>query len=282
MMDSFESKVRVTLPQYVLEILDTDSYDFDLNKSKLCNNIFLAFHNVCELESSSNKNCETEVLQFTLSKTNLDFFIDSFPRQEISNKAEYFRRIFLTYCNQPRYKRELSLNEQNVVKIKKAISQKRKLLIRYNKQLRYIEPYAVLRSDNETRNYIFCYCHYKEDYVNYRLGKTTAISIMSDGFTNFDQELVNGVKKNFDPFLSFGKVVVARLSELGNTIYEHNITHRPHILDQQGDIYKFECSELRAKLYFPQFLGEVEILEPPELRDWFKAGATKMASVYAE
>lgn len=281
-MDNFESKVRVTLPQYAIEVLDTDIYDFDTTKNKLCNEIFLALHHIRELDNSLNKNSETDVLQFTLNKTNLDFFIDGFPRQEITNKAEYFRRIFITYCNQPRYKRELSLNEPNVTKIKKAISQKRKLLIRYNKEFRYIEPYAILRSDNETRNYIFCYCHKHQDYINYRLTKTDAVSVTRECFEYYDQDFVAGVKKKFDPFLSFGKVVVARLSENGRNIYEHNITHRPYILEQKGNVYKFECSELRAKIYFPQFLGEVEILEPLELREWFKAGSTKMATVYSE
>jgi hypothetical protein len=47
-----------------------------------------------------------------------------------------------------------------------------------------------------------------------------------------------------------------------------------------GD-YTFECSEKLAKIYFPQFLAEAEILEPRELRLWFKEEFEKAGKVYS-
>lgn len=47
-----------------------------------------------------------------------------------------------------------------------------------------------------------------------------------------------------------------------------------------GD-YTFECSEKLAKIYFPQFLAEAEILEPRELRLWFKEEFERAAKVYS-
>ena len=46
-----------------------------------------------------------------------------------------------------------------------------------------------------------------------------------------------------------------------------------------GD-YVFECSEALAKIYFPQFLGEAEIIEPRELRLWFKEQFDAASNVY--
>lgn len=279
-MDQFENKVRITIPEYIHEILHVDMYDFNLNKNILCNKIFFAFHDKVDSTTYPKSKKESSILQFTLNKTNWDLFIDHFPKQKITNKSEYHRNIIIAYCTQPRYMRELSLNEFSVSRINQAINQKKQLRIRYKDELRVIEPYAILRSENETRNYIYCYCHKKQDYCNYRLSNIEAVSVMENYFENYSENLINGVKNNFDPFLSFGNVVRAKLSELGQQIYQRNITHRPRIISQENGIYEFECSEIRAKLYFPQFLGEVEILEPLQLREYFKAGSLKMYTLY--
>lgn len=279
-MDQFENKVRVTIPEYIDEILNTDRYDFNISKNELCNKIFYAFHLTASDHHTHSKKQSSTMLQFTLNKDNFDFWIDHFPKQTIKNKSEYFRNIIFAYCNQPRYKREISLNQVSVERINKAIAEQKQLRIRYKNGLRIIEPYALLHSENETRNYIFAYCIKKQDYCNYRLANIEAVSIMDAPFEYYNKTLINGVKNNFDPFLSYGQIVKAKLTELGKNIYERNITHRPRLLKQDGDIYEFECSEIRAKLYFTQFLGEVEILEPSSLREWFKHGALAMAKIY--
>jgi hypothetical protein len=45
-------------------------------------------------------------------------------------------------------------------------------------------------------------------------------------------------------------------------------------------VYTFECSEKLAKVYFPQFLSDADILEPRDLRLWFKEQFEKAAGVY--
>ena len=46
-------------------------------------------------------------------------------------------------------------------------------------------------------------------------------------------------------------------------------------------VYTFECSEKLAKVYFPQFLSDADILEPRNLRLWFKEQFEKAAGVYS-
>jgi hypothetical protein len=281
-MDQFENKIRISIPEYISEILNIDMYDFNLSKNNLCNKIFFAFHDKADLEIVSKQKHESKILQFTLNKLNSDLFIDYFTNNNLKNKSAYFRSVVLAYCNQPRYLRELSINEKSVNLINQAINNRKQLVIRYKDELRTIEPYAILHSENETRNYIYSYCHKKQQHCNYRLSNIEAVTVSfsNDLINPYDEDLINGVKANFDPFLSYGKLVRAKLSELGKDIYEKNITHRPHILKQENDIYEFECSEIRAQLYFAQFLGEVEILEPKSLREWFKQGAKKLFDIY--
>ena len=55
--------------------------------------------------------------------------------------------------------------------------------------------------------------------------------------------------------------------------------HQPPESDRQST-YTFECSEKLAKVYFPQFLSDADILAPRELRLWFKEQFEKAAGVY--
>ena len=61
-----------------------------------------------------------------------------------------------------------------------------------------------------------------------------------------------------------------------------NATDKSTAIDKiqmPGD-YVFECSEALAKIYFPQFLSDAEVIEPRELRLWFKEQFDKACSVY--
>ena len=88
-----------------------------------------------------------------------------------------------------------------------------------------------------------------------------------------------------------------RFTEKGAERYNKLVTNRPKVIAMDnacgktptkmdcaevrgaGD-YTFECSEKLAKIYFPQFLAEAEILEPRELRLWFKEEFEKAGKVY--
>ena len=65
-----------------------------------------------------------------------------------------------------------------------------------------------------------------------------------------DEEYINDVIKNFDPFLSKGQIIKIRLSE-------------------NGGIFEFEASEEQIKRYFTYFLDEATVIEPVELKEWF-------------
>ncbi|MBR3851928.1 MAG: WYL domain-containing protein [Fibrobacter sp.] len=119
-------------------------------------------------------------------------------------------------------------------------------------------------------------------------------------------------REHFDPFLSYGQSVTVKLTEEGAKRYNKLTTNRPKVIDKErtdvddtatetscnnkmpagnnarpdcaevngAGTYTFECSEKLAKVYFPQFLSDADVLAPRELRLWFKEEFEKAAGVY--
>lgn len=70
-----------------------------------------------------------------------------------------------------------------------------------------------------------------------------------------------------------------RLTTNGTKVIAKDGTECSEVKDAGS--YIFECSEKLAKVYFPQFLGETEILKPRDLRLWFKEQFESAAKIYS-
>ena len=88
------------------------------------------------------------------------------------------------------------------------------------------------------------------------------------------------MKKDFDPFLSLGQNIKISLTKTGEKLFKELKTNRPKIIKKEDNIYFLEASQEKAKRYFSFFLDEVEILEPLELREWFKDKLKKAFEKY--
>ncbi len=276
-----EAKVRVILPEIMFGIIESDAEFFASNKNRMCNQIFAYYSNLAEISKQEINLKPSRTLQFTLNQENLDRFAAVCDTLQIANKAEYFRQVLYLYCNQPRYQRERILFSRNVELVEESIKARRKLRIRYKDEYRIIEPYFLIKSDGETRNYLFCYCEKRQEYCNYRLMNFHAVTTLRNRMIeHFVPEYINQIKHNFDTFLSYGKVIKVRLTDDGFGMYQRNLTHRPKLLAREGDIFSFECSLLKAQLYFPQFMEHAEILEPAELREWFRERFDEVHQLY--
>lgn len=279
----FEPKVRVNLPTILNEVINADVVTFGVNKNRLCNLIF-AYYAKNEQQIMNHdislKDCHT--LQFTLSQENQDLFMALYDTILIQNKADFFRRMIVAYADNPRYIREKIIFCDSNKLLEEAIKSKRKLKIRYSGEYRVIEPYFIIKSDGETRNYIFAYCDVKHRYANYRLANIHAISVLRNTpWEHYDINYIKEIRNNFDAFLSYKQYIKVRLDEHGYKMYQTNMTHRPKLVAQQDDIFEFECSILKARLYFPQFMQHAEILEPLSLRNWFKDKFAEVARLYS-
>lgn len=281
---SFEldPKIKLKIPEFIAESLAGDVDSFKINKNHMCNEVF-RYYSLQDLPITQTQTnwSNSRDLQFTLQQDNLDIFAGICESINIPNKAEYFRQLLYIYCDQPRYMRERVMFSYSVKLVNEAIVAKQPLKIRYKNEYRTIEPYFIIKSDGETRNYIFAYCYTRQAYCNYRLSNIKAVSVLRNQVMEYyDAEYVGKMKNNFDAFLSYGKTVQVKLSPEGEKIYQRNITHRPKQLQQHDDIYTFECSELKAQLYFPQFMEHAEILAPESLRNWFTDKFSQIANIY--
>ena len=182
-------KVRVTISDFMNEIIKSDSEYFKIPVGRIGNIIFKYY-----MDKNLNKvelgNFSGEVLQFNLNKNNDEIFMDTFVRSRVETEAEYWRNIIFTYINNLRYKREEILFEKIFRKIKEGMESKRKIKIKYHKYIRLVNPYFVKVADDENRSYLFCYCEKNNDYRNYRISEIEEVWFTNENIEIKDKNIL--------------------------------------------------------------------------------------------
>ena len=275
-----EKKLRITIPSEIYKIIESDIEDFRITKNFLCNYIFEnseGFKQIYNYKYGSNK----KIIQFNLNKKNRENYYSFLADKNIEVEAEYFRNIFLYYAQKSKKSREVFIFKNILEKISVAIENKKKIMITFaDESIKTISPYYVGSSELELKNYLFSYDDEDKKFKNFSVRNIRAVYITDKKVYSEETEYIKNVIENFDPFLSYDKNVVVKFSDGGIKILEALKTYRPKILEKNGNIYKFQCSFLQGKRYFSYFWNEVEILEPLELRQWFKERSKKTASIY--
>ncbi len=274
-------KVRVTVSDFMNEIITGDSEYFKLPVGRIGNIIFKYYMDK-DLNKVELGNFSGEVIQFNLNKKNEEIFMDTLIRNKVEIEAEYWRNIFFTYINNLRYKREEILFENKFKDIREAIKTEKKIKIKYHKYIRLVNPYFIKVSDSENRSYLFCYCEKNNDYRNYRISEIEEIWLTNEKNEIRDKKYIDDVRKNFDPFLSYKNRVKVKFTEKGIELYEKVLTNRPRLIEEKDGIYTFECDNKLAMIYFAQFYSEVKILEPEELKTILKKELKKTIEIYED
>ena len=274
-------KVRVTVSDFMNEIITGDSEYFKLPVGRIGNIIFKYYMDK-DLNKVELGNFSGEVIQFNLNKKNEEIFMDTLIRNKVEIEAEYWRNIFFTYINNLRYKREEILFENKFKDIREAIKTEKKIKIKYHKYIRLVNPYFIKVSDSENRSYLFCYCEKNNDYRNYRISEIEEIWLTNEKNEIRDKKYINNVRKNFDPFLSYKNRVKVKFTEKGIELYEKVLANRPKLIEEKDEIYTFECDNKLAMIYFAQFYSEVKILEPEELKTILKKELKKTIEIYKD
>lgn len=267
-----EKKIRVTLPRKIVEILENDIEEFFIKKNTLLNYIYAE-----KIKENQEKKFiypykgETSVIQFNLNKKNLEGYYNFLEENNIQNESEFFREILIEYASLGKKKRECFLFKEIVERINYSIKEKRtiKIVFRDEKNIE-VEPYLIESSKLEVMNYLFCYNLREGKWKNYKIKYIKSIYIKNISFKLRDKEFIDKMKDNFDPFISFGQYIKIKLTTGGKKIFNEIETNRPQVIKIDKDEYILECSHEKAKRYFSFFLDEVEILEPQDLREWFK------------
>ena len=274
-------KVRVTVSDFMNEIITGDSEYFKLPVGRIGNIIFKYYMDK-DLNKVELGNFLGEVIQFNLNKKNEEIFMDTLIRNKIQTEAEYWRNIFFTYINNLRYKREEILFENKFKDIREGIKAEKKIKIKYHKYIRLVNPYFIKVSDSENRSYLFCYCEKNNDYRNYRISEIEEIWLTNEKNEIRDKKYIDDVRKNFDPFLSYKNRVKVKFTEKGIELYEKVLANRPRLIEERDGIYTFECDNKLAMIYFAQFYSKVKILEPEELKTILKKELKKTIEIYED
>lgn len=279
-----EKKIRVTLPRKIVEILENDIEEFFIKKNTLLNYIYAE-----KIKENQEKKFiypykgETSVIQFNLNKKNLEGYYNFLEENNIQNESEFFREILIEYASLGKKKRECFLFKEIVERINYSIKEKKiiKIVFRDEKNIE-VEPYLIESSKLEVMNYLFCYNLREGKWKNYKIKYIKSIYIKNTSFKLRDKEFINKMKENFDPFISFGQYIKIKLTIGGKKLFNEIETNRPQVIKIDKDEYTLECSHEKAKRYFSFFLDEVEILEPQDLREWFKEKYRKALIKYGQ
>lgn len=146
-------KVRITVSDFMFEILKGDSEYFKVPVGKIGNTLFKYYIDKnlskIKLEESSGKK-----VQFNLSKENEDIFFDILREKQAETEAELMRDIFFTYINNLRFKREEIIFNDTFKQVREAIKNNKKIGIKYHSTARIVNPYFIELSSKENRSYL--------------------------------------------------------------------------------------------------------------------------------
>lgn len=275
-----EKKLRITVPNEIYKIIESDLEDFRITKNFLCNYIFensKGFKQIYNYKYNGSK----KIIQFNLNKKNLENYYSFLAEKKIEVEAEYFRNIFFYYAQQSKKSRELFIFKNITEKIMCGVENKKKIIVTFaDGTKKTISPYYMASSELELKNYLFSYDEEEKKFKNFTLRNIKAVYVTEKKVYEGENDFVREVIENFDPFLSYSRRVKVKFTDEGLEILKKIKTYRPKLLKQEGNICVFQCSELQGKRYFSVFWNEAEILEPLELRNWFRERSLKMKEIY--
>lgn len=308
-MISVSQKIKVASSHLLRSQMELDVEDYGLKGiGDLCNRILSRYTefplpDAAQLAMDDTLYKTVAPLQFSLSKTGESFanYANNLAKTRNVKIATLCRYYFENYINLPRGKRECFIFGDDLNKLLNAMEKRVNVTLNYRGEVKNVSPCFLVYSPSQVRAYVVVCDGNSESPAPQRFHslrlchiKGVAADLESKAYHCENFELSHQAalyREHFDPFLCYGQSVKVRLTEKGAERYNKLTTNRPKAIakgeakldsvkvEGAGD-YTFECSEKLAKIYFPQFLAEAEILEPRELRLWFKEEFERAAKVY--
>ena len=318
-MISISQKIKVAVSHLLRSQMELDVEDYGLKSlSDLCNRILARYAEFTPPDPTKIGTDDTlyknvPPLQFTLNQSGESFanFANSFTKNAGTKIATLCRYYFECYVNMPRGRRECFIFRDSLDKLTNSIEAHENVNLTYRDKPKHVSPCFLAYSPSQVRTYVVV-CDDNIDspaatrFHSLRLChiKGVAPETGSEAFHCQKFELSRQAEtfhEHFDPFLCYGQQVKVKLTEEGAKRYNKLTTNRPKVIAVESDgnktpaeksarlncnevngagVYIFECSEKLAKVYFPQFLNDADILAPRDLRLWFKEEFEKAAGVY--
>lgn len=315
-MISVSQKIKVASSHLLRSQMELDVEDYGLKGiGDLCNRILARYAefsvpDTAQLAMDDTLYKNIPPLQFSLSKTGESFanYANNLGNARNIKVAALCRYYFESYINLPRGKRECFIFHEDLNKLLNAIEKHVNVTLNYRGEVKNVSPCFLAFSPSQVRAYVVV-CDgdtskpIQNRFHSLRLCHIRGVAADLESSTyHFENFLLSKqadlYREHFDPFLCHGQNIKVRFTEKGAERYNKLTTNRPKVIAMDnacdkmpakmdcaevngaGD-YTFECSEKLAKIYFPQFLDEAEILEPRELRLWFKEEFERAAKVYS-
>lgn len=265
-----ENKIKVYVEEHIYEQLEKDSIDFDLKKNTILNRIIKELWDKITIKSIFSKTNNNKSLVFNLNKENTIFsdWSNIMKIQNYETKADFFRDIIYTYIFMSTKMRAEIIFRENKSLIDFSIKNKQICKVWFHDEMRTIEPYLLEINPDDKFYYLVAYDYKKNDLRCFKFYSLKEIRILENKFKFFKEykEKIDGIRTNFDPFLSYGHILKVKFTEKGIEKFEKSPHNRPKIIEKNENIYTFYCKEFNALIYFPQFFDDVEILEPMNIR----------------
>lgn len=273
-------KIRVAIPNFIVKTIKTDANEFGFTINGFYNEIFnLYVKDKIKLELVQ-KSKNNDIVQFNLSKKNFELYTSILRMYSMKNETEFWKRIFFNYSDKPKYKREELVFQNTIKLIKYGIKNELKMEVKYKDKVEIFEPYFIKYTELDETNYIYAYSEESRGYGSYKLSQVKVLRYLEEKQEHNNKEYLASVAANFDKYLWCFCEVKIKLTDKGLECYNSDNDWKPRIESVVENVYTFYCSLENAKKYFINFLEEAEILEPSELRIWFKEKFEKAMKRY--
>lgn len=111
-----KTKIKVSVPNLLLEILEQDLHQFSITKERLCNIILLKFSSKDAPNYNQEMMFENKTyLQFALNKDNIGYYSKLSQKKKNMSNSEIIREIFLSYAVLPPFLRETILFREKII-----------------------------------------------------------------------------------------------------------------------------------------------------------------------
>ncbi|MEG3012832.1 MAG: WYL domain-containing protein, partial [Cetobacterium sp.] len=206
-------KIRVTVSEDIWRLLKKDSEEFGINNNKLCNFILDKFKYSKKFDIDKFMEPQgrplKKVIQFDLNVLNKAIYYDILKANHVEIEAEFFRELFEVYSSQFKYQREIFIFQETYKLLLDAIQNKVKIKVDYLGDILTLSPYFIKREDQGDENFIFAYDDENKKYRSIKLKDVNLLGVLNEKILVRDKKYIDGMRKNFDPFLGERIVVKA-------------------------------------------------------------------------
>ena len=277
---NYTKNIKISVLKTIDNFISEEAKSFNVSKNKYLAEIFKNFNfkytpNVKTRMKIYKEN--TKSIQFAVSKNGLE----KYEKLEKDNViiADYCREMLDKFLSLSRIKREQIIMYDKLEMIKEAIKNDMRLNFSTINGTDMVEPYKLIESLKNDKNYIICYKESMDSVINYSLQNIIKITKRDDAQEYYFDDM-DKVDNDFDPFFSYDSVVKIKITAEGEKRFQRKKELRPKILKKDKDIWELECTPFKAFLYFAEFYDEVEILEPEFFRKQITEKINKMYKIY--